>query len=278
MAQFTNQAQLTYGNVVTNSNIAVGEIASVLTATKTAVRQDYNQGSTITYIVNIINSGNTTVSGLTVIDNLGEYTFGVGTLVPLDYIDGTILYFANGVLQPTPTVTSADGLTVTGISVPANGNALLVYEASVNQFAPINEDGTITNTVTIAGECANVVASETVSAISEPQVTITKSISPIPVSCGETVTYTFLIQNTGATALVATDNAVVTDTFNPIISDVTATLNGAPIGFSYDETTGLFRTNESEVTVPAATITQDLTTGEWSITPGTSTLVVTGTI
>lgn len=278
MAQFTNQAQLTYGNVVTNSNIAVGEIASVLSATKTAVRQNYNQGSAITYIVNIINSGSTSANDLTVNDNLGEYTFGVGTLVPLDYIDGTILYFANGVLQPTPTVSADDGLAVTGISVPANGNVLLVYEASVNQYAPINEGGTITNTVTITGECANVVASETVTAISEPQLTLAKSISPIPVSCGEAITYTFLIQNTGATALVATDNAVVTDTFNPIISDVTATLNGAPIGFSYDEATGLFRTNEGEVTVLAATITQDLTTGEWSITPGTSTLVVTGTI
>lgn len=278
MAQFTNQAQLTYGNVVTNSNIAVGEIASVLTATKTAVRQDYNQGSTITYIINIINSGNTVISGLSVNDNLGEYTFGVGTLVPLDYIDGTILYFANGVLQQTPTVDTADGLSINGIYVPANGNALLVYEASVNQFAPINEGGAITNTVAITGECANVVASETVTAVSAPQLTITKSISPIPVSCGENVTYTFLIQNTGATALVATDNAVVTDTFNPILSNVTATLNGAPISFSYDETTGEFRTNEGEVTVPAATITQDLTTGEWTITPGTSTLVVTGAI
>ena len=121
-------------------------------------------------------------------------------------------------------------------------------------------------------------ASETVTAVSEPQITITKAISPIPVSCGETVTYTFQLQNTGASALVATDNAVITDTFNPILDNVTATLNGTPITFSYDEATGLFRTNEGQITIPAATITQDLTTGQWIITPGTSTLVVTGTI
>ena len=278
MAQFTNQAQLTYGNVVTSSNIAVGEITTVLTATKTAVRQSYSQGSTITYIINIVNSGNATIGGLTVNDNLGQYPFGVGTLVPLDYIDGTVLYFTNGALQPTPTVTTDNGLEITGISVPANGNALIVYESAVNRFAPIGQDGTVTNTVTITGECANVVASETVSAVSEPQVAITKSISPIPVSCGETVTYTFQLQNSGATALVATDNAVITDTFNPIISGVTATLNGVAIGFSYDEATGQFRTNEGEITVPAATVTQDLTTGEWTVTPGISTLIVTGTI
>ena len=41
MARFTNQAQLRYGNAVTNSNIAVGEILEVLSATKTAVRNTY---------------------------------------------------------------------------------------------------------------------------------------------------------------------------------------------------------------------------------------------
>ena len=35
MARFTNQAQLRYGNEITNSNIAVGEITEVLSATKT---------------------------------------------------------------------------------------------------------------------------------------------------------------------------------------------------------------------------------------------------
>ena len=35
MARFTNQAQLRYGNAVANSNIAVGEIMEVLSATKT---------------------------------------------------------------------------------------------------------------------------------------------------------------------------------------------------------------------------------------------------
>ena len=41
MARFTNQAQLRYGDAVANSNIAVGEILEVLSATKTAVRSTY---------------------------------------------------------------------------------------------------------------------------------------------------------------------------------------------------------------------------------------------
>lgn len=57
MAQFTNQAQLAYGNSVTNSNIAVGEILEVLSAAKTAVRSSYAQNDTVTYIVSAVISG-----------------------------------------------------------------------------------------------------------------------------------------------------------------------------------------------------------------------------
>lgn len=74
MARFTNQAQLRYGNAVANSNIAVGEILEVLSATKTAVRNTYEQNDTITYIISIVNSGNTAFTGITVSDNLGFIT------------------------------------------------------------------------------------------------------------------------------------------------------------------------------------------------------------
>ena len=50
------EAQLRYGNNVANSNIAVGEILEVLSATKTAVKNTYNQNDTITYVVSIVNS------------------------------------------------------------------------------------------------------------------------------------------------------------------------------------------------------------------------------
>ena len=91
MAVFTNQAQLSYNNNVTNSNIAVGEILEVLSATKTAVRDEYGQNDTITYVISIINSGNIAFTGLTVTDNLGEYAFGADVRLPLNYVDGTIL-------------------------------------------------------------------------------------------------------------------------------------------------------------------------------------------
>lgn len=151
MARFTNQAQLRYGNEITNSNIAVGEITEVLSATKTAVRDTYGQNENVTYVISIVNSGTTAFNGITVTDNLGEYLFNTRELTPLTYIPGTVKYYANGILQATPAVTAGPPLTITGITVPAGGNVTLTYEAEVNSYAPLAAEASITNTATIAG-------------------------------------------------------------------------------------------------------------------------------
>ena len=115
-----------------------------------------------------------------------------------------------------------------------------------------------------------------------PDLSITKTITPAQVSDNGTVTYTFLIQNSGNEALVATDDAAVTDTFDPVLTGITVTLNGTALaqgtGYTYDETTGAFSTVPGVITVPAATYTQDPVTGIYTGTPGLATLTVTGTI
>ena len=96
------------------------------------------------------------------------------------------------------------------------------------------------------------------------------------------VTYTFVIQNTGNQAVVATDNATITDTFDPILTALTVTFNGTAwtqgVQYNYDETTGVFATIPGQILVPAATYTQDPVTGAYTGNPGIATLVVTGTI
>ena len=112
MAQFTNQAQLSYNNIVTVSNIAVGEIQDVLSISKTAVKDVYKANDTITYVINIINSGNSELNNLTLTDSLGEYSFGQTKLLPLTYVDNTLRYFKNNVLQAQPVVTAENNLVV----------------------------------------------------------------------------------------------------------------------------------------------------------------------
>ncbi len=283
MARFTNQAQLRYGNSVANSNIAVGEILEVLSATKTAVGDSYKQDDSVTYVVSIVNSGTTPITGLTLTDNLGEYAFGATTLLPLTYIDGTIVYYVNGVLQAAPTVTPGTPLTVTGISVPAGGNATIVYETRANEFAPLTPGSEITNTATISGAgLTSIAVQETITVESEPLLTITKSVSPVPVTENGTLTYTFLIQNNGSAEADADTGIVITDTFNPILKNLTVSYNGTTLtegtDYTYDETTGEFATVAGKITVPAGNFTQDTTSGTWNVNPGAGTLVVTGTI
>lgn len=282
MAQFTNQARLSYLDNVTVSNVAVGEILEAITITKTPVLDTYALGNSVFYVINIVNSGSISYDNLTVTDDLGAYSFNGTSVVPLDYVNGSVRYFINGALQSAPTVDSTSPLIISGISAPAGGNATIVYEATVNQFAPLNAGGQIVNTATLTGAgLAPLSASATINALSAPLLSITKSISPIPVSAGGTVTYTFTISNTGNTPIVATDNAILTDIFDPILSDVTATFNGIAltegVGYSYNEATGLFSTLDGQITVPAASYTVG-PDGSYTVTPGTSTLVITGTI
>lgn len=283
MATFTNQATLRYNGTVVNSNITTGELIEVLSATKTAVIDVYTQGSEITYVIQIVNSGNIAFTGLTITDNLGEYTFGTDTLVPLDYVDGSVQYYVNGILQTAPAVTAGPSLVVSGINVPANGVATVIYVARTNQYAPLGVDDIVTNTAVIAGDGVTpITVTETITPESGARLSITKSICPATVTENGTLTYTFTIINTGNTPAVATDDVTVTDTFNPILTNLVVALDGTtwstPANYTYDETTGEFSTVPGQIVVPAATYTQDATTGEWIIDPGVVVLTVTGTV
>ena len=133
MATITNQAALSYNGVTTLSNIAVGELVEVLTATKTAADTTYTAGGVKTFVISLVNSSAAALTGLTVTDTLGSYTFSGNTLYPLTYVTGSLLYYVNGALQATPTVTATAPLTVTGVTVPAGGSAMLIYTARGGQ-------------------------------------------------------------------------------------------------------------------------------------------------
>lgn len=283
MATFYNQATLRYNNTVTNSNIASGELVEVLSVTKTAVRDTYQVGEDITYAVSILNSGTAPLNGLTVTDDLGAYTVDTATVTPLTYAEGSVRYYVNGVLQPAPAVTAGPPLQVSGISVPAGGNALVLYEAQVNGFAPPTVDGAVENTATVGGtDITPVTATETVTARQAALLAVNKAIAPAVVTDNSRVTYTLTLQNTGNTAVDATDNATITDTFDPILTDLAVSFNGTAltegVDYTYDETTGAFATLPGVITVPAAAYAQDPTTGQWTVTPGVSTLTIVGTI
>lgn len=283
MPTFTNQATLRYNDTFTNSNIVTGQIVEVLSATKTALTESYSPGDAVTYVISLVNSGTQPFTGLQVSDDLGGYLFNGNTLYPLAYVDGSVLYLQNGAPQTAPTVMAGPPLQYGGITVPAGGNATLIYQATTNSFAPLGTEGEITNTVTVTGGglSSPVTAQETIATRSGADLGITKAVSPVPVAENGRLTYTFVIRNQGNTAAVATDNLAVTDTFDPILTDLTVTLDSVAltegVDYTYNEATGEFATAASRITVPAATFVQ-APDGSWGVTPGTATLVVTGTV
>lgn len=283
MATFTNQATLTFNGGSVNSNIVTGELVQVLTGAKTAVGSVYRPGEPVTYVVTLVNTGATVLTGLTVTDDLGAYTFDSSTVYPLSYVGGSILYYQNGVLQPAPTVTAGPPLAVTGITVPAGGDTTIVYQALANQYASPAQGGTIVNTATVTGGGLTepLVLTETVTAEEGYDLSITKSLTPAVVSDNGTLTYTFRIENTGNTPATATDNVILTDTFDPILNPITVSYEGAVwtegVNYTYNAATGAFATLPGQITVPAATYTQN-PDGSYTLTPGTAVIAVTGTV
>lgn len=283
MPTFTNMATLTYNGSTVNSNIVTGEIREVLTAVKTAVGNSYAVGETVTYVVSIVNTGTTAFTGLTLTDDLGAYSVEQTTVYPLTYVDGSVRYYVNGVLQTAPTVTAGPPMVLSNISVPAGGNALVIYEVRVNAYAPPAQDSTVVNTVTVSGTglTAALTAQETVTVRTGADLVITKALNPLIVPENGQLTYTFTIQNFGNAAVLATDDAVLADTFDPVLKDIAVTFNGETwtlgTNYAYDLTTGQFTTLAGQIAVPTATFAQN-TDGTWSVTPGVSTLTVTGTV
>ena len=283
MAVFTNFATLSYKGGTRNSNTVTGEIMETVSVQKTAVSTGYGAGDTLSYAVSLVNAGPADVSGLTVTDDLGAYELDGTALYPLSYVDGTARLIVNGALQPAPTVTAGPPLVFSGIDIPAGGSAVLVYEADVTGYAPLAPDSEITNTVTVTGGGVSVplTASATVESLDSAELFISKALSPCVVPANGEITYSFELTNTGNTEAGAADEVVVSDDFDPILTNISVSFNGAAwtraVQYSYDETTGAFATLPGQITVPAASYTQNAD-GTWTVEPGTATLTVSGTI
>ena len=284
MAIFTNQATLTYRNNVVNSNIVTGEIVETLSVVKDSLLPFYNAGGNVVYVVNITNSGGSALNNLTFTDDLGAYPFDGSMLTPLSYVTGSLNYYVDGVLQPAPNVTGVDPLVATPLSLPAGSVGTLVYEAEVNQFAPLALGSEITNTATFTGGGLAQPASDlaTISVGDAPRLDITKAITPASVGPNGQITYTLTILNYGNTATLVADNTAVNDVFDPILEGVTVTYNGTVwtqgVEYTYNEATGEFATVPGVVNVPAATYAQNPVTGAWSVNPGQAIITVTGNV
>lgn len=280
MAIITNQANLTYTYGTTTatvvSNVAETERNAGLSAEKRALESAYREGATLTYLISLKNLGAAAVENLVIADNLGAYTpaGAAAPVMPLTFSGNATLYIDGAFSEELAPVETENGVQFTIPSVPAGADALLVYQAAVNGFAPLASGSAITNTATVGDEPLTV--SATVPVADYADVSIEKEMSPNPITDGDTMTVTFTIENRGNAE--ATD-LQLTDDFPLALSDVAVTVNGAPMtAFSFENNTlTLPSGTQTTMSVPAATFTQD-ETGATSVTPGVLTVVMTGTV
>ena len=181
----------------------------------------------------------------------------------------------------TGSVTSGASLVFGGITVPAGGNVMLVYETEVTAEADGTAGAEIVNTVTAEGTGFDpVTASAAVPVAEGPVLALTKALTPQTVSENGTLTYTFTLTNTGNAEADAATGVVLADTFDPVLTGVTVTLGGAvwpDTNYVYDPVTGSFTTNSGAITVPAATFAR-APDGTMTSDPGVTVITVTGTV
>lgn len=265
------------------SNLAEIGLESAISFTKSTLGETYGEDDVITYILSMTNTSASTITNVSITDDLGTFVFGTLELSPLTYTAPALLLIDGQDVSTQLTVdtSTAGSLVFSFPALPAGATANIVYRAAVNEYAPLDVDASVTNTATLTSDsdCADGTATATITAVSAANVSVFKQMSPNPVICGDTVTYTIRIYNYGN---IAAENVVLTDTFNPAPENITVSRDGVLlIGTDYTYVNGTLTvpsTAQSPVTVPAATFVRDATTGIVNVTPGMIEYTITGTI
>ena len=265
----------------TVSNIAQIDLASSVTFDKRTVGSTYSEGDLVTYIMTISNTSSNPLNTVSVTDDLGTFTSQTGEITPLTFVGPAILLVDGQDVSAnlTTDITQTSQVVFSIPALAAGATANIIYTARVNEFAPLELDSTIVNnaTLTTDSDCADGNASATVTVAPAADVSIFKQMSPNPVVCGDTVTYTIRLYNYGN---IDAENVQLIDVFDPIPTNITVSRNGVILeGTDYLYENGTLTVPATATdTIPAATFTRDATTGEVVVTPGTVEYVITGVI
>ncbi len=265
------------------SNLAEIELNSSLNFTKTTLGNSYSASTPITNILSVTNSSSSPVTNIVITDNLGTFAFDATELTPLTYVEPARLLIngQDATAQLSVDTATAGSLQFTVPTLAAGATANIVYNTLPNQYAPLAAAAVINTSATLTSDsdCADGTALADIAVNEAANIDVVKTMSPNPVVCGDTVTYTIRIYNYGNTPA---DDVRLTDTFTPAPENITVSRNGIGLlttEYSYVDGTLTVPTATADGdTVPAATFTRDPVTGVVNVVPGLVEYVITGTI
>ena len=276
-----NAATLTYNSGASTSSAASNVVATSLldsysiTSAKYSANDSFRPGENITYLVTVTNTGTEPVFAVQITDDLGS-----GTPAPLSYVaDSALVIDGGAVTQVVPT--SVSPLVIVLPDALASGESVnVLYVAQVSSVIADSVQA-ITNTVqtsarqgSAAGEVIDAEpASVTINREDYAQINITKSVDKAVVASGDTLTYTFTIENSGN---IEATNVVITDTLPAefTITAISSETNGVVTVYGATDYT-VSADNTLVLPVGTATITVPPRTDAGN---GITTVTVEGTV
>lgn len=283
----TNQAQLqfTYGSTTATaaSNVASTILQGSLTATKNVLESVYRADSNLTYIVNLVNRSAAAMAPVSIVDNLGAYDVtNALSVMPLSYTGPSQLYLDGAFYTNLTPDIFADHITFNIPSIAAGANVMLIYKAVMNEYAPLETGSSVTNVITVhTPELLEPLTGSSVIPVDDyADVTITKAMSPNPVTDGSRLTYRFILQNFGNTEAT---NVVLNDIFSPAPSAIVVSVDGKTLSasdYSYvgDVLTVPGAAAADNLVIPAANFVRDGVTGEITVHSSSVSITVIGTL